>query len=110
MFRYLVPPKELHSLAMLACLSLVDLPFANSIKRCSPPASLNANNMKQTNRNLIRNFIWIKKDCLLSVVGLAILLVGAVIVSVMDYPLGLLLILPSAIPHIVRLYTLRKDK
>lgn len=55
MFRYLVPPKELHSLAMLACLSLVDLPFANSIKRCSPPASLNANNMKQTNRNLIRN-------------------------------------------------------
>ena len=55
MFRYLVPPKELHSLAMLARLSLVDLPFANSIKRCSPPASLNANNMKQTNRNLIRN-------------------------------------------------------
>lgn len=96
---------------MLACLSLVDLPFANSIKRCSPPASLNANNMKQTNRNSIRNFIWIrKKDFLLSVVGLAILLVGAVIVSVMDYPLGLLLILPSAIPHIVRLYTLRKDK
>ena len=25
-------------------------------------------------------------------------------------PAGLLLILPSAIPHIVRLYTLRKDK
>ena len=49
MFRYLVPPKEPHSLAMLARLSLVDLPFANSIKRCSPPASLNANNMKQTN-------------------------------------------------------------
>ena len=42
--------------------------------------------------------------------GLAILLVGAVIVSVMDYLLGLLLILPSAIPHIVRLYTLRKVK
>ena len=51
-----------------------------------------------------------KKDFLLSFVGLAILLVGAVIVSVMDYPLGLLLILSSAIPHIVRLYTLRKDK
>ena len=51
-----------------------------------------------------------KKDFLLSVVGLAILLVGTVIVSVMDFPLGLLLILPSAIPHIVRLYTLRKDK
>ena len=29
-----------------------------------------------------------EKDFLLSVVGLAILLVGAVIVSVMDYPLG----------------------
>ena len=51
-----------------------------------------------------------KRDFLLSIVGLAISLVGAVIVSVMDYPLGLLLILPSAIPHIVRLYTLRKDK
>ena len=50
-----------------------------------------------------------KKDFLLSVVGLAILLVGAVIVLVMDYPLGLLLILPSAIPHIVRLYALRKN-
>ena len=31
-----------------------------------------------------------KKDFLLSVVGLAILLVGAVIVSVMDYPLGVI--------------------
>ena len=51
-----------------------------------------------------------KKDFLLSVVGLAISLVGAFIVLVMDYPLGLLLILPSAIPRIVRLYTLRKDK
>lgn len=50
-----------------------------------------------------------KKDFLLSVVGLAISLVGAVIVLVMDYPLGLLLILPSAIPHIVRLYALRKN-
>lgn len=49
-----------------------------------------------------------KKDFLLSVVGLAISLVGAVIVLLMDYPLGLLLILPSAIPHIVRLYTLER--
>ena len=31
-----------------------------------------------------------KKDFLLSVVGLAILLVGTVIVSVMDYPLGVI--------------------
>lgn len=44
-----------------------------------------------------------KKDFLLSVVGLAILLVGAVIVSVMDYPLGLLLI-----PKIKKVY--RNDK
>ena len=50
-----------------------------------------------------------KKDFLLSIIGLAISLVGAVIVLVMDYPLGLLLILPSAIPHIVRLYALRKN-
>ena len=50
-----------------------------------------------------------KKDFLLSIVGLVISLVGAVIVLLMDYPLGLLLILPSAIPHIVGLYTLRKD-
>ena len=51
-----------------------------------------------------------KKDFLLSVVGLAISLVGAVIVLLMDYPLGLLLILPSAIPHIVRLCALRKNR
>ena len=50
-----------------------------------------------------------KKDVLLSVVGLVISLVGAVIVLVMDYPLGLLLILPSSIPHMVRLYALRKN-
>ena len=50
-----------------------------------------------------------KKDFLLSVVGLAILLVGGYSISY-GLPAGLLLILPSAIPHIVRLYTLRKDK
>ena len=50
-----------------------------------------------------------KKDCLLSVVGLVISLAGAVIVLVIDYPLGLLLVLPSAIPHIVRLNALRKN-
>ena len=50
-----------------------------------------------------------KKEFLLSVVGLVISLVGAVIFLVVAYPLGLLLILPSAIPHIVRLYTLRKS-
>ena len=50
-----------------------------------------------------------KKECLLSVVGLVISLAGAVIVLVMGYPFGLLLVLPSAIPHIVRLYGLRKN-
>ena len=40
MFRHFVPSRELHSLAPLKRLSLVDLPSANSIKCCSPPASL----------------------------------------------------------------------
>ena len=41
MFRHFVPSRELHSLAPLMRLSLVDLPSANSIKCCSPPASKN---------------------------------------------------------------------
>ena len=40
MFRHFVPSRELHSLATLVRLSLVDLPSANSLKCCSPPASL----------------------------------------------------------------------
>ena len=55
MFRHFVPSRELHSLATLVRLSLVDLPSANSIKCCSPPASLKANKMnfmEQANRNL----------------------------------------------------------
>ena len=40
MFRHFVPSRELHSLATLVRLSLVDLLSANSIKCCSPPASL----------------------------------------------------------------------
>lgn len=51
-----------------------------------------------------------KKDFLLSVVSLIILLIGAIILLVVNFSAGLLIILPSAIPHIVRLYTLRKDK
>lgn len=54
MFRHFVPSRELHSLAPLMRLSLVDLPSANSIKCCSPPASLKANKMnfmEQANRN-----------------------------------------------------------
>ena len=55
MFRHFVPSRELHSLATLVRLSLVDLPSANSIKCCSPPASLKANKMnfmEQANQNL----------------------------------------------------------
>ena len=40
MFRHFVPPRWLHPLAPLKRLSPVDLPSANSIKCCSPPASL----------------------------------------------------------------------
>ena len=44
MFRHFVPSRELHSLATLVRLSLVDLPSANSMKCCSPPASLKKQN------------------------------------------------------------------
>ena len=40
MFRHFVPSRWLHPLATLVRLSLVDLPSANSMKCCSPPASL----------------------------------------------------------------------
>ena len=40
MFRHFVPSRELHSLAPLMRLSPVYLPSANSMKCCSPPASL----------------------------------------------------------------------
>ncbi len=47
MFRHFVPSRELHSLAPLMRLSLVDLPSANSIKCCSPPASLISINLEE---------------------------------------------------------------
>ena len=40
MLRHFVPSRELHSLAPLMRLSPVYLPSANSMKCCSPPASL----------------------------------------------------------------------
>ena len=40
MLRHFVPARLLHPLAPLMRLSLVDLPSANSMKCCSPPASL----------------------------------------------------------------------
>ena len=39
-FRHFVPSRWLHPLAPLKRISPVDLPSANSIKCCSPPASL----------------------------------------------------------------------
>lgn len=45
MFRQFVPSRELHSLAMLVRLSFVDLPSANSMKCCSPLASLKLENI-----------------------------------------------------------------
>ena len=47
MFRHFVPSRELHSLATLVRLSLVDLPSANSMKCCSPPASLISINLEE---------------------------------------------------------------
>ena len=46
-FRHFVPPRWLHPLAPLKRLSPVDLPSANSIKCCSPPASLISINLEE---------------------------------------------------------------
>lgn len=51
-----------------------------------------------------------RKELILSVVGLAIIAIGAVILCVMKFPEGLLIILPSAIPHIYRLYLYKKGE
>lgn len=50
-----------------------------------------------------------KKDFWLSIIGLAVILIGAVVLICMDWPIGLLMILPSAIPHIIRLRDLAKE-
>ena len=61
MFRHFVPSRELHSLATLVRLSLVDLPSANSIKCCSPPARfINCINIYQSNGEQER-VIYMKK-------------------------------------------------
>ena len=61
-FRHFVPSRWQHPLAPLKRLSPVDLPSANSIKCCSPPASLKAtkmNFMEQTNRQYERRIaVW----------------------------------------------------
>ena len=61
MFRHFVPSRELHSLATLVRLSLVDLPSANSMKCCSPPARfINCINIYQSNGEQER-VIYMKK-------------------------------------------------
>lgn len=49
-----------------------------------------------------------KKDIILSVIALIIVVIGAIILCLMKLPAGLLIILPSAIPHIIRLRSLTK--
>ena len=51
-----------------------------------------------------------KKDFCLSIMGLIIILVGAIVLLFIDFPAGLVIILPSAIPHIVRLNSLKKKQ
>lgn len=48
-----------------------------------------------------------KKDFWLSIMGLVIIFVGAIGAIFIDFPAGLLIILPSAIPHIVRFNSLK---
>ena len=77
MLRHFVPSRWLHPLAPLKRLSLVDLPSANSIKCCSPPASLKANKMnfmEQANRNLTKEIYNMKKVCLAVLPALTIVL------------------------------------
>ncbi|MBQ3497476.1 MAG: hypothetical protein IJA73_05035 [Oscillospiraceae bacterium] len=49
-----------------------------------------------------------KKDFWLSIIGLIIILAGAIVLILIDFPAGLLLILPSAIPHIIKLNSLSR--
>lgn len=51
-----------------------------------------------------------KKDFCLSIMGLIIILVGAIVLLFIDFPAGLVIILPSAIPHIIRLNSLKKKQ
>ena len=49
-----------------------------------------------------------KKDFLLSIIGLIIILIGAIVWILIVLPTGILIIISSAIPHIIRLNSLRK--
>ncbi|MBQ2830650.1 MAG: hypothetical protein IJF15_06515 [Oscillospiraceae bacterium] len=49
-----------------------------------------------------------KKDFWLSIIGLIVILAGAIVLILIDFPTGLLLILPSVIPHIIKLNSLSR--
>lgn len=51
-----------------------------------------------------------KKDMILSVAGLLIVAIGSVVLLIMDFPAGLLAVLPSAVPHIIRLWNMKKNR
>ena len=50
-----------------------------------------------------------KKDFWLSIMGLAVVLIGAVVMICMEWTIGVVLIAPVAIPHIIRLRDLVKQ-
>ena len=50
------------------------------------------------------------KEFWLSVAGLIAVLIGAIVLLLIDYPIGILLILPVAILNIVKLVNLKKEQ
>ena len=51
-----------------------------------------------------------KKDLVLSLIGVLIVLIGSVVVCCLGFPAGLLLIIPTGAYHFIRLYRLMKEK
>ena len=50
------------------------------------------------------------KEFWISVAGLIAVLIGAIVFLLIDYPIGILLILPVAILNIVKLVNLKKEQ
>ena len=51
-----------------------------------------------------------KKDFVLSVISLLIVIIGSIAVCCIGSPWALLVIIPSGVPHIYRLYCLMKEQ
>ena len=87
MLRHFVPSRWLHPLAPLKRLSLVDLPSANSMKCCSPPASLkivNDNLTKERERMkkiMFGNSLMLLGIAIMILAGLKVIYVGTLWVS-----------------------------